>query len=55
MGKVIEFKSMSKKDLIERKVKKFNEFKGKDFSDILTDSERKEYDEVYEWLIIHNV
>jgi hypothetical protein len=53
MNNVIEFKSR-KEDLYERNLKLFNEFKVKDFSDTLTDSERKEYDRVYEWILIHS-
>jgi hypothetical protein len=50
---LIEFKSR-KDDLLEEYIKKFNGFKVKEFSGILTESERKEYDRVYEFIKIHN-
>lgn len=55
MNNVIEFGTLGlrKKDIEERKLKRFNELKGREFSDILTDSEKIEYDKVYKWVKLH--
>lgn len=50
---IIEFKS-NKMSLIDKKLKRFNDLKVKNFSGILTDTEEIELDETAEWLKIHN-
>ena len=50
---IIEFKS-NKTNIINKKLKRFNDLKVKNFSGILTDSEEIELDETEKWLKIHN-
>jgi hypothetical protein len=40
-------------DKLDTKLKRFNELKGKEFSDTLTPQEKIEYEEVYKWVKIH--
>jgi hypothetical protein len=52
MNSVIEF-SFGKDNLLKKKYARFDELKGKEFSDILTPSEEKEYNDLDEWFEIH--
>jgi len=49
---LIEFNT-KKEGIIQKKVKRFEELKIKEFSDTLEDNEKKEYDEVYKWVKLH--
>lgn len=52
MCEIIDFKS-STSSLFEKKYARFNELKGKEFSDILTPAEEKEYNDLDKWFEIH--
>jgi hypothetical protein len=52
MNNVIEF-DFGKKNMLERKYDRFNELKSKEFSDILTQAEEKEYNDLDKWFEIH--
>ena len=52
MNNVIEFKSRTS-NMLEKKYARFDVLKGKEFSDILTPSEEKEYNELDKWFEIH--
>ena len=53
MNNVIEFKSKTS-NLLEKKLKRFNELKIKNFEDSFIGNEEKEFNEIAEWLRIHN-
>jgi hypothetical protein len=50
---VIEF-GISKEQLIKSKLKRFEEMKPKAYQESLEPWEEKEFDELYDWLKIHN-
>lgn len=52
MSNVIQF-DFSKKNMLEKKYARFDELKTKEFSDILTPAEEKEYKDLDEWFEIH--
>jgi|GEM_PF-6548797 len=52
MNNIIEFKSRTS-SLLQKKYARFDELKGKEFSDILTLAEEKEYNKLDEWFEIH--
>ena len=52
MNNVIEFKSRTS-NLLEKKYARFDVLKSKEFSDILTPSEEKEYNDLDRWFEIH--
>jgi hypothetical protein len=54
MCEVIEFYKLSKKEIFDKKLKEFNNFKRMEFEDIeLTLQEQKRYDNVHKWIILH--
>ena len=52
MNNVIEF-DFGKKNMLEKKYARFDELKGRKFSDILTTAQEKEYNDLDEWFEIH--
>lgn len=50
---VLEFK-IKKEGMLQKKIKRFEELKVRNFSDTLDRSEEIEFDELEEWLKIHN-
>ena len=50
---VLEFKT-KKEGVLQKKLKRFEELKVKNFSDTLDKKEEIEFDKLYEWLKIHN-
>ena len=54
MNNVIEFKSKTSR-VIEKKLKRFNELKVKNFNDSFENNEKNEFNQLAEWLKIHNV
>ena len=52
MNNVIEFKSKTS-NLLEKKLKRFNELKVKNFNDSFVNNEENEFNQLVEWLKIH--
>ena len=50
---VLEFK-IKKEGILQKKIKRFEELKVKNFSDTLDENEEIEFDELEKWLKIHN-
>lgn len=53
MNNVIEFKSRTS-SLLEKKLKRFNQLKIKNFEDSFIENEENEFNELAKWLQIHN-
>lgn len=54
MNNVIEFGTINKKDVFEKKQKEFDNFKINEFNGFeLTPQEQKRYDNVHKWIISH--
>ena len=53
MCEVIEFKSRTS-NMLEKKLKRFNELKVKYFEDAFIDNDENEFNELEKWLKIHN-
>ena len=52
MNNIIEFKSRTS-SLLQKKYARFDDLKGRKFSDILTPAQEKEYNDLDEWFEIH--
>lgn len=50
---VLEFKT-KKEGMLQKKIKRFEELKVKNFSDTMDKKEEIEFDKLEEWLKIHN-
>lgn len=50
---VLEFKT-KKEGILQKKIKRFEELKVKNFSDTMDKKEEIEFDKLEEWLKIHN-
>ena len=53
MNNVIEFKSRTS-NLFEKKLRRFNELKIKNFEDSFIGNDENEFNELAEWLKMHN-
>ena len=52
MNNVIEI-NFGKESMLEKKYARFDDLKGRKFSDILTPAQEKEYNDLDEWFEIH--